>query len=147
MKLVFHNPLTEADWFTFLLSDVVDEVVYDTTYAGTHGRAIHVVSGNVVPLRGRSAYFEKCRAESDDLTLLHASDEWCAGGYTSTATSTASSATIARGSCAPRGSSRFRSAIHAASPARIGSRPRTSAATSGHSKARSRRLASRWSKR
>jgi hypothetical protein len=82
MKLVFHNPLAETDWFTFLLSDVVDEVVFDTTYSMTHGRAIHVVSCNEVPLRGRSAYFEECRAQSDDLTLLHASDEWYSGGYT-----------------------------------------------------------------
>jgi hypothetical protein len=81
MKLVFHHRLDESDWFTFLLSDVVDEVVYDLDYTLTDGPAIHVFSGNVVPLRGRTAFFEKCRANSDDLTLLHASDEWYSGGY------------------------------------------------------------------
>jgi hypothetical protein len=81
MKLIFHHRLTETDWFTFLLSDVVDEVVVDTEYSLTDGPAIHVVSANEVPLRSRSGYFERCRANSDDLTLLHASDEWYAGDY------------------------------------------------------------------
>jgi len=81
MKLIFHDRLTETEWFTFLLSDVVDEVVLDTEYLETDGPAIHVISFNVVPIRGRSAFFEKCRANSDDLILLHASDEWYSGGY------------------------------------------------------------------
>jgi hypothetical protein len=81
MKLIFHHQLVESDWFTFLLSEVVDEVVYDPGYAETDGPAIHVVSGNWLPIRGRSAFFEKCRANSDNLTLLHASDEWYSGGY------------------------------------------------------------------
>jgi len=81
MKLVFHHRLTESDWFTFLLSDVVDEVTYDPDYTDTAGPAIHVFSGNVVPLRGRSAFFQQCRANSDNVTLLHASDEWYSGSY------------------------------------------------------------------
>jgi len=81
MKLIFHHQLVESEWFTFLLSDVVDEVVYDPDYSETDGPAIHVVSGNWLPIRGRTAFFEKCRANSDNLTLLHASDEWYSGGY------------------------------------------------------------------
>lgn len=81
MRLIFHDQLTEADWFTYLLSDVVDEVIFDTAYAETNGPAIHVISFNVVPIREQTAFFEKCRANSDNLTLLHASDEWYSGGY------------------------------------------------------------------
>jgi hypothetical protein len=81
MKLIHHHQLVESEWFTFLLSDVVDEVVYDPDYSYTEGPAIHVVSGNWLPIRSRTAFFEKCRANSDDLTLLHASDEWYSGGY------------------------------------------------------------------
>ena len=146
MKLVFHNPLTEADWFTFLLSDVVDEVVYDTTYAGTHGRAIHVVSGNVVPLRGRSAYFEKCRAESDDLTLLRERrvvrrrlhecrhfDRVIRNHRTWLMRAPGIFSIPVGYPCGLAGPDRLT--------------PADQRSASGHSKARSRRLASRWSKR
>ena len=81
MKLIFHHRLSETDWFAFALSGVVDEIVFDTEYTLTEGPAIHVVSDVVVPLRARTAFFEKCRAQSDDLTLLHASDEWYSGDY------------------------------------------------------------------
>jgi hypothetical protein len=81
MKLVHHHQLVESEWFTFLLSDVVDEVVYDPDYSDTDGPAIHIVSGNWLPIRERTAFFEKCRANSDNITLLHASDEWYSGGY------------------------------------------------------------------
>jgi hypothetical protein len=84
LKLVFHQrdqPMGERDWFTFLLSDVVDEVVYDTAFADSSGQAIHVIDGNVAPLATLTAFFHRCRQAGGDLTLLHASDEWCAGGY------------------------------------------------------------------
>jgi hypothetical protein len=126
MKLIYHDPLVESEWFTSLLSDVVDEIVYDLDYSVTDGPAIHVVSGNSVPIRGRTAFFEKCRANSDNLTLLHASDKWYSGGYSEyRATSIASSILCEHGLYARRASSRCRWVMQTALPARATSRQRT----------------------
>jgi hypothetical protein len=81
MKLIIHERLSEESWFRWLLGELVDEVVMDPDYRVFAGPQIQVISGNQEHLRTRESFLRQSRAVSEDLTLLHASDEWFSGGY------------------------------------------------------------------
>lgn len=71
MPLVFHGDFAERDWIEWLCADV------------RHGEAseVHVIGANAMPGRRLSEPLLPPRRPGADLTLVHVSDEWLAGGY------------------------------------------------------------------
>ncbi|HEX8342128.1 MAG TPA: exostosin family protein [Tepidisphaeraceae bacterium] len=83
MKLVWHAPrIRVGNWIRKLLGDLVTEEVEDYADTDLSSDSIHVVSINHRPLAEYNSYFEKLRANADNITLFHTGDEWFSGGYT-----------------------------------------------------------------
>lgn len=81
MRLVWHADLMEEDWIRWLLNGCVTDETRDLEMANIVGDAIHVVSGNITPLKTLAPYFSECRASGRPLILFQVSDEWLAGPY------------------------------------------------------------------